>query len=125
MELLVNDLSINGQFPDVPSFKNAIGRVMAMRDLARQFGSELHCHRNLSHAQVTRELGMPQAIQRLEPAERSALTQWLTRHGPFWEDERVHGPDDYLECDDQVVTDTAVGEVAFRVFMARILGWSA
>lgn len=59
---------------------------------------------------------MPQAIQRLGQAEKSALMQWLTRHGPFWEDERVHGPDDYLECNDQVVTDTAIGEVAFRCF---------
>lgn len=89
---------------------------MAMRKLARQFGRELYCHRNLSHAQVTRDLTMPQVIQRLEHAEKSALMQWLTRHGPFWEDERVHGPDDYLECNNQVVTDTAVGEVAFRCF---------
>jgi hypothetical protein len=113
---MVNDLSISGQFPDVPSFRSAVDRVMAMRKLARQFGRELHCHRNLSHAQVTRDLMMPQVIQRLEQAERGALMQWLTRHGPFWEDGRVHGPDDYLECSHQIVTDTAVGEAAFRCF---------
>ncbi len=59
---------------------------------------------------------MPQVIQRLEQSEKSALMLWLNRHGPFWEDERVHGPDEYLECNDLVVTDTAVGEAAFRCF---------
>ena len=40
--------------------------------------------------------------------------QWLTRHGPFWEDERRHAPNEYLECNGAVVTDTAVGEAAYR-----------
>lgn len=114
LELLVNDLSIGGQFPDISSFRAAIGRVMRMRNLAQQFGRELHCHRNLSHAQVTRDLTMPQAIQRLEQAEKSALTQWITRLGPFWDDVRIHSPDDYLECSEQIVTDTAIGEASFR-----------
>lgn len=39
--------------------------------------------------------------------------QWLTRQGPFWEDRRVHGPDEYLECNEEVVTDSAVGEAAY------------
>jgi hypothetical protein len=55
---------------------------------------------------------MQQAIRSLTDNEKRALMQWLTRQGPFWEDARVHGPDDYLECDEAVVTDTAVGEAA-------------
>ena len=116
MELLVNDLSVNGQFPDIASFREAIDRVMGMREIARQFGRELYCHRNMCHAQITNNLGMPQAIQHLSQVQKSALMQWLTRHGPYWEDDRVHGPDDYLECHDQIVTDTAIGEAAFRCF---------
>lgn len=38
--------------------------------------------------------------------------QWLTRQGPFWEDARLHSSDDYLECNGEIVTDTAVGEAA-------------
>lgn len=116
MELLINDLSISGQFPDISSFRDAIDRVMNMRSLARQFGRELYCHRNLCHAQVTNNLGMPQAIQLLGQDKKSALMQWLTRNGPYWEDDRVHGPDDFFECNDHIVTDTAIGEAAFRCF---------
>lgn len=113
VELFVNDLSVHGQFPDVPTFQSAIGRVMAMRNTARQFGHELHCHRNIAHAQVTRNYAMQQAIQSFAREERHAVMQWLTQFGPFWEDVRTHSPDDYLECNGEVVTDTALGEAAF------------
>ena len=59
---------------------------------------------------------MPQAVQALEQNSRRVLMQWLTQHGPFWEDAREHGEDDYLDCfryEDRIVTDTAVGEAAF------------
>lgn len=114
MELLVNDLSINGQFLDLNSFRGAISRVMTMRETARRFGRELHCHRNIAHAQVTQEQSMEQAIQIFDLAQRRSVMQWLTRYGPFWEDTRGHSPDDYLECNDKVVTDTAVGEAAWN-----------
>ena len=39
---------------------------------------------------------------------------WLTRHGGTWDDDRWHTADDWLECCRDIVTDTAVGEAAFR-----------
>ena len=119
MDLLFNDLSIHGQFPDVAAFRGAIGRVMAIREIARrQYGRELQCHRNVAHARVTRDSSMPQASQSLSKAKRSALMQWLARSGPFWEDVdfRQHSSDDWLECKGEVVTDTAAGEAAYRLF---------
>lgn len=86
---------------------------MGMRQIVRRFGVALHCHRNMAHAAVTPTMTMPQAIQALKLEERRALMQWLTQQGPFWEDERRHGPDDYLECQGNVVTDSAVGEAAW------------
>ena len=85
LELLVNDLSISGQFQDIASFRDAIARVMCMREIARQFGRELYCHRNMCHAQVTNTLVMPQAIQHLSQVQKSALMQWITRRSflPF------------------------------------------
>lgn len=116
MELLVNDLSIHGQFSDLAAFQIAIDRVMTIRQIARRFGRELYCHRNVTQTQVTPTLAMPKAIQALGVNERRALMQWLGKQGPFWEDMRTHGPDDYLECNGNVVTDTAIGEAAFCCF---------
>jgi hypothetical protein len=113
MEFLVNDLSFHGQFVSLSSFRGAIERVMAIRQVARRFGTALYCHRGIAQAQVTPTLSMPQAVQALMPNERRALMQWLTQHGPFWEDARNHGPDDWLEWNGNVVTETAVGEAAW------------
>ena len=116
MEFLVNDLSVAGQFSDTSAFRDAINRVLSMQNIARQFGRDLFCHRNLANAQVTPYLSMPQAIQSLNRNEQRSFMQWLTRNGPFWEDTRIHGPGDFLECNGDVVTDTAVGEAAFCCF---------
>ena len=59
------------------------------------------------------DLSMPQAIQALSRDKRSSLMQWLTRRGPFWDDVRQHSRDDYLECNNEIVTDSAVGEAAY------------
>ncbi len=116
MELLVNDLSLHGQFPDVPAFRDAIGRVMAMREIARQFGRQLHCHRNMAYAHVTRDVSVHQAVQNFNRNEQRSFMQWLTRNGPFWEETRTHSSDDYMECNGAIVTDTAVGEAAYCCF---------
>ena len=58
---------------------------------------------------------MPQAIQGMRKDARSALMQWLTKGGPFWEDHQRHGAEDYLECKGEKVTDTAAGEAAHRL----------
>ncbi len=116
MELLLNDLSLHGQFHSARDFEESIGRVMEMRVLAGRFGRKLHCHRNLVNAQVTPELLMPRVVGALGADTRRALMGWLTKHGPFIEDIREHDVDDYLACGDEVVTDTAVGEAAYCRF---------
>ena len=104
---------MHGQFTNLGAFRDAIGRVMAIREAARRFGRDLQCHRNVVNAQVTNDLTMPQAVQSLSSEQRRALMQWLTRRGPFWEDIREHGEEDLMEHNDEVVTDTAVGEAAY------------
>jgi hypothetical protein len=65
------------------------------------------------YAQVTPDKEMQQAVRALTKEEQRALMPWLTQHGPFWDDARNHGPDDWIEWDGQIVTDSAVGEAAW------------
>jgi len=112
MEFLVNDLSIEGQFPDITTFRSAINRIMEIRRIASHYGRTLHCHREIAQTQVTSGMTMLQAVQRLSVEERRSLMFWLTQQGPFWEDARIHNSNEWLECKNQIVTDTAVGEAA-------------
>ena len=113
MQLLFNELSIQGQFYDITDFRNAARRLVGMRKIAQQFGRELHCHRNTINQRISRSISVYEAIQTFTREEKRSLLLWLTRHGPFWEEAPFHGPDHWLECDDEIVTDTALGEAAY------------
>jgi hypothetical protein len=113
VEFLVNDLSLYGQFQDFQTFQEAIDRLMNMRAVARKFGREIFCNRKVAFANVTPAMAFTQIIQNFDRAKKNSIMQWLTKNGPFWEDERMHGPDDYLMCLDEIVTDSAVGEAAW------------
>jgi hypothetical protein len=94
------------------SFQGAVDVMMKIRQEINRLGSAIYCHRNMAHAAVTAQAIMPQAIQVLPLAQRRVLMQWLTMHGPYWEDARLHNSDDWLEVNGAVVTDSAIGEVA-------------
>jgi hypothetical protein len=87
-----------------------------MRQSARRYGREIHCNRNLINAPVTSTQKLPEIVLGLEKSERSVLMQWISRQGPFWEENRLHAEDEYLECAGAVVTDTALGEAAYGNF---------
>ena len=114
MDILANGLSIHEQFHDVASFHDALGRLMAMRITARGFRHEVYCDPAFLNANPMPGVSMQQAVGRWpdKNALRAAML-WLTR-GPFWDDIRLHGPDEVLECRDDVVTDAAVGGAAYR-----------
>jgi hypothetical protein len=116
MEVLLNELSLHGQFASVQDFQIAIETVMSARSKMRQFGGVLRCHRNLSQAQVTFALSLQQAVSQFDENKRRIFMSWLTKEGPFWEDSRQHGADDYFESQNQIVTDNALGEAAYHRF---------
>ena len=116
MELFFNDLSIHGQFHDLKIFRSAVERVMNIRNIIKRSGRELYCHRKVASMQVTRDKKMQQAVQYLSRDQRRAWMQWITRHGPFWEDDRQHGESDYMACKNDIVTETGLGEAAWHLF---------
>ncbi len=113
MEFLVNDLSLDAQFSCADDFMAVIGKLMELRRIATQYGRELFCHKNLLQSKATVDMTMFQMVQSLPVDERRSLLQWLTKQGPFWDERRYHAPDDWLECDGCIVTDTAVGEAGW------------
>ena len=116
MEVLLNELSLHGQFCNIQEFQIAIDAIMLARKKMKQFGRELHCYRNFRQSQVTHDLNLQQAVQQLDRNKQRDVLTWLTKEGPFWDDSRQHDADEYLECQNQVVTDNALGEIAYQCF---------
>lgn len=109
---LVNDLSLCGQFNDPICFCDAIDRVMMIRGEILKYGISLYCHRSLTQALVFPNVRMPQAVGCLTLEKRRALMQWLTAHGPHWEDDQVHSSDEWYDVNENVVTDSGLAEAA-------------
>ena len=127
MDLLFNDLSIHEQFHDLDSFHQALERLIKMRAAAKRFDREVYCNSNLVNTNPGRNFSMQQAVNRLQDKnKRRAIMLWLTKSS-FWDapEQRNHSENDLLECvnqDHQVVTDTAVGEAAFRMLDGSTCG---
>ena len=117
MDLLLNDLSIHGQFHDAATFREAIHRISSIRVLAQKFDRDLHCHRNTVNRFINPSASVFHAIQTFTRDQKMSLLSWMTKQGPFWEDAREHNPDHWLECGGEIVTDTAVGEAAYCMTM--------
>jgi len=115
MEFVLNELSLEGQFADLRSFHEALARIMRIRQAITGSGSSLLCNSKLAFTRLGPDLMMQQAINGLPEPHRRAVMSWLTKQGPYWEDERVHDPDMWLEAHESIVTDSAVGEVAVAV----------
>lgn len=113
MDFIVNDLSVEEQYSGVYDFEQAISQMMKIRNAIRRFGCNLFCHRNLLQAKVTPAMTMYDVVQTLGINRRRAIMPWLTNHGPFWDDDKHHGPNEYFECNAKIVTETAVAEAAF------------
>lgn len=115
MRLLANELSIHAQFNAVASFEEALQRIMAMRETAEKFGREIHCHRAISSSTPIKGRSMQNVIANIADLNRRRLALiWFTRNGPFWDDIRTHDDDDWLECQNEIITGSAVGEAAYR-----------
>ncbi len=57
----------------------------------------------------------------LPPQQLSAVLSWLSKDGPFWDDERAHSADSWLQRDAHtLVTDTAVGEAAWKTHQGEM-----
>lgn len=119
MELLFNERSLNGQFADIPAFAEALDNLMKMRQIAKRYRLELRCHRSCQNAHVLADMPLNKAIQMLDRHKISAIMGWLGRTGPYWEDEREHSANEYFESQEDIVTDSAIGECAFLNFSNR------
>ena len=113
MELIVNDLSIHGQFLHVSAFREAFKQILKARNLARRIGKELVSHREFVCRHISPTTTVFEAIQTFNRDEKRAILGWLTRQGPFWEDRPAHSVEEWFECRGELVTETVLAEAAY------------
>lgn len=117
MELLLNDLSLHGQFPSIQDFRESMHRIMEMRQSARAMERQLYVRQDILDRPTVAAESMRNALQRMSQDEKRAILGWLQKSGPFWE--AAHNPNLWLWHGDEIVTDTAVGEAAYYMMQGE------
>ncbi|WP_437732476.1 hypothetical protein [Sorangium sp. So ce1335] len=116
-EFVINDCSIHAQFSTRSSFIDSLKRLLAMRQRIVQSGRIMRCPRKLLDAFIGPGTTVRQALAAAGDKNLSnVVVTWLAQQGPFWDDDPIHGPDDWFEVKGSIVTETGLGEAAMAAF---------
>jgi hypothetical protein len=117
MELFVNELSLHGQYEGPQDFRAALRELLECQSCVQSFARRLYVPRRIVQCDVTREYKLREAVQRIgNQGITRAVMLWLDRTGPFADDVLTRNPNEWYELDGNVITETAIGEVAARIF---------
>lgn len=112
MKFYTNELSLEKQFNSIEEFTKALSKIMKARGLIKSFGYTLNCSRSISNQPVIEGQSFHQVLQKLSKSQKLAVLTWTSKDGPFWEEERNHCEDDYIECNDDIITGTSIAEAS-------------
>jgi len=117
LSILLNELSVARQFTSTHSFLQALEVLMQLRQVSESHGHKIECSNAIFNAQATNEASFYEAIQAFQDKNKKrSVMAWITKAVSSWDIGRLHSDDDYLICNEEVVTGTAIGETAYRKF---------
>lgn len=125
MSFFLNELSLHGQFNNVRDFLPALEEALKCREEINKLGFRLYCERRISIRPVFGEGIFQKAVMNIgNPNVTRSVMIWISKDGPFWDDTAVreHGPDDYFEYEQDLITDSSLAEAAFRVAQKQDCG---
>lgn len=116
MQWYLNDLSLQGQYEDINTFKALLVQLLSAINTNPYLTQNLRTPRTLTQSLVCQNTTFRDAIKIINDKELTAkVLNWLDKHGPFIEDDRLDEAEDYFEYENYDVTNLALGEAARRV----------
>jgi hypothetical protein len=121
MEFFLNELSLHGQYVNGKAFKKSLEIVLQCKNEIDKYGHKLYCNSQLALSPVIHNLDFKDAIKNTKNLNfiRHILT-WTSKTGPFWEVNRHHSEDDWLENESkEIITNSSLAETAWRTFHSQ------
>jgi hypothetical protein len=116
MDFIVNDRSLHGQFKSQTAFIESFKNILTLRTAIERSRRSVRCSRELINAQISSESTLRDMLRAMDPNLRRVTTTWLANKGPFWDDEPLHGDDDWFEDHKgEIITKTGLGEAAMAI----------
>ncbi|WP_323666407.1 hypothetical protein [Pectobacterium punjabense] len=116
MDFLFNETSFKKEIKNKDDFLFHIKEIMIKRDDIKNFGSFFYCDKRLIDSCFENKIPIKKYINELDLNKKRAFVSWLANLGPFWNDNRRHNEDDYIELNEEIITDTGIAEAAIRIF---------
>jgi hypothetical protein len=115
VEWHINDLSLAGQYETPVIFRAALEPLLKLRHRSAAIAARIYCSRSFTQRLSTPSHSVQHAVLALKDKDYTTLVlTWLSKAGPFWDDERRSNPDDYFHYEETDVTDQGLGEAARR-----------
>jgi hypothetical protein len=112
----VNDVSLQGQFPERLIFECLLREIMSARARIDALRRDLHTTRSFPERFVTAGNTLREMLRTSRDRDlRASVFIWLDRTGPYVEDDRQSEENDYFEHADLDITESGLGEAARRV----------
>jgi hypothetical protein len=115
VEWHINDLSLAGQYETPSNFRDALEPLLRLRHRSTAIAARIYCSRSFSNRLSTPSQSVQHAVLALKDKDYTTLVlTWLSKAGPFWDDQRHSNPDDYFHFQETDVTEQGLGEAARR-----------
>ena len=110
---LLNDASLHGQFASCAAVIPALKCVYGIRTELQKSGFELEVNSRISEGRVTATEDLRTSLYNSGNRDLIGLIlTWFNKAGPFWDNPPQHDPGEYFQCNEIVVTETALAEAA-------------
>jgi hypothetical protein len=117
MAFFLNEISLHNQYHNLSQFIESLKTVLGCKELLHRYLFELNCSdASLGNRIVMNGDNLRSVIGNLQDHNlQRVIRRWIDQEGPFWDDEknRMHSPDEYFSCDEEVVTDTSLAEASY------------
>ena len=112
MKWILNDLSLDNEYTAADQLVNFLVPILRLRKKT-VFRDGLFCSRNFGGLQLTTGELFSHAIFKYQDKNiKTLILSWVSKSGPFWDDQREGIAEDYFEYDGVDVTDRGLGESA-------------
>lgn len=120
MAILLNELSLDGQFSNMYEFLPSLQKIIGCRRELAAVQQPLHCSASsLLIRPVAEQQTLHQVLQQPQfKMQRRDLLLWLTKEGPFWDMPSTHDTEAayiYYMSPENLVVQTALAEAAHQI----------
>lgn len=116
MTILFNEKSLRNEIRSSQELFEEIKSIMKARQFLLKGEMHIHCHRNFINYKFTNGETILSYIMRFDITERIDVINWLSKAGPFWDDDQLHLPMDLYFHDDEKVGGTSLAEAAAQLY---------